>query len=59
MRDFERRLLNLKRPKHMIDLAQNGLAHYNSQRHLPSLIGAQTTLGPNGTLYCLFQIVET
>ena len=54
MRDFERRLLNLKRPKHMIDLAQNGLAHYNSQRHLPSLIGAQTTLGPNGTLYCLF-----
>ena len=54
MRDFERRLLNLKRPKHMVDLAQNGLAHYAAKRHLPSSIGAQTTLGPNGTLYCLF-----
>ena len=54
MRDFERRLSNLKRPKHMVDLAQNGLAHDDSKRHLPSSIGAQTTLGPNGTLYCLF-----
>jgi hypothetical protein len=43
----------------MVEMAQNGLANYNSKRHLPSLISAQTTLGPHGTLNRLFEMEET
>ncbi len=58
MRDVERRLSNLKRPKLMVDAAQNRLAHYNFERHLHSSIAKQETLGPNGSIYCVFEMED-
>ena len=56
MRDAERRLSNLKRPKLMVEAAQNRLAHYNYERYLHSSIAKQETLGPKGAIYCVFKI---
>ena len=56
MRDVERRLSNLKRPKLMVEAAQNRLTHYNSERYLPSSIAKQETLGPKGAIYCVFKM---
>jgi hypothetical protein len=58
MRDVERRLSNLKRPKLMVEAAQNRLTHYNSERYLPSSIAKQETLGPNGSIYCMFKMED-
>ena len=56
MRHIELRLNTLKRPKLMLEAARNGLAGYDTGRHLPALLGGSIHRSKTGQLDCLLDI---